>query len=321
MGTAPPDDLGPLRGWLARQSPPVHLELACSEHPDPTPGSRKVTVVRLPRCTAGVAPHLLLELLLVGAATVRVRRDGCGQPEVTTAHIARLAAVLAAGGQADRLSIADVAGASGPLHRRPVLEARTMPVARRRLLLLPEPEPRALPEEHHTTQERLVAAVRALVPSLADEADREPGPGAALQASGCTACGICVRGCPEDALRLEEEAEPLSAIARGTATHALSHLPARCADSGECVQLCPVDALLRTGSSGWTALLDDRPVALARVATTACARCRAIIPAADAPVCAPCEHRRQNPFRTALPPGLADRLDAATLTRLRGGAG
>ncbi|MFU8841003.1 MAG: 4Fe-4S dicluster domain-containing protein [Nitriliruptoraceae bacterium] len=261
-----------------------------------------------------MASHEILELLLVGAATVRVRGDGCERAEATTERVRRLATVLAAGGQADRLDMAR----SGR-RRRPVLDARSMPVTRRQLLMLADTEPRALPEEHLSAQERLVAAVRALVPELAEEADQQPGPGAALQASGCTACGICVRACPENALRLEADAEPAAGSPAVSVTTVLSHVPARCAGTGACVRLCPEDALERTGSSAWTALLDDRPVELDRLATKTCARCKATIPADEGTLCELCEQRQRHPFRAALPPRLAEQLHPDTVARLTGG--
>ena len=313
---AGPEDLGTLPHWLARQHPPVDLELACSEHPDPSTGPGRATVVRLPTCAGSVASHLMLELLLVGAATVRIRGDGCERAEATTERIGQLAAVLAAGGHADRLAMAQ----SGR-RRRPVLDARSMPVTRRRLLMLADSEPRALPDEHLSAQERLVAAVRALMPGLAEEADRQPGPGAALRASGCTACGICVRACPENALRLEAAAEPAAGSPAVSATTVLSHVPARCGGTGACVSLCPEDALVRTGTSGWSALLDDEPVELDRLVTKACARCKATTPADQGPLCELCEQKRRHPFRAALPPSLAQRLHPDTVARLTGGTG
>jgi ferredoxin len=51
--------------------------------------------------------------------------------------------------------------------------------------------------------------------------------------SACTACGACLRTCPERALR----AAPQRPLVIGS----------RCSSCGECVEICPTDAITLSG--------------------------------------------------------------------------
>jgi hydrogenase-4 component H len=58
-----------------------------------------------------------------------------------------------------------------------------------------------------------------------------------LNPEKCTGCGLCVRGCPANALVLEKESRD---------TFRLIHYPARCAYCGQCEESCRHDAISHT---------------------------------------------------------------------------
>ncbi len=316
--------LQPLLTWIARQHDPVTLELACAEHPSPQRGTKGRSVVVLPGCVTQLPEHLLLELLDLGAEQVWVRTDGCDEPEAARALVGWIEQVLTALGDGGRVRVE--AEPRRPRHRH-VLDATVMAVSRRRLLMLPEPEVRATPDPRASAHLRLVAALRALAGDRTaaaggaeDPADRLTGlagPGLALVSEGCTACGVCVRACPEEALALVDVSETGADGLTVTRT-VLRQQPAACGGAGDCLELCPEDAL--SAPQGWSlgALLADDAVDLDAILKARCRRCGATFPDRGDELCDVCASREANPFGAALPPGVAARLDPAVVRRLEG---
>lgn len=315
----------PLLDWVSRQPDEVDLELACVEHPDPGRGPRGRTVVALPGCLAEMAPHLFLELLVVGAASVTSAIGGCAAGQVLHDRQLPLIAFLAQLGHADRLRLRE---SSGSGWRRPVLSARSMPVARRQLLFLPEAERRPLPESTATAHQRLVAAVRHLAGGTAPAAIHAPdGPGLQLTSQGCTACGVCVQACPEGALAIES-----STGDGGGADTPRADPPLRedettlwmrsssCSGCRTCVEVCPVGALSEQGHDDWTVLLEEGWSALETLATVRCRRCGGRFPAGRGELCPVCAFRSAEPFGTTPPPEVLLRLGPEVARRLTGQA-
>jgi NAD-dependent dihydropyrimidine dehydrogenase PreA subunit len=307
---SPAAGLRGVQGWL-RHLDHVDLELACAEHPAPETGPAGRSVVRLTTCAAEVPVHELVELLLLGADRVWVRLDGCADAAAARTHLAPVLGVLAAAG-VDRLGVTGTVPAepapgspalrrlraAGRLRRRPVLDAGHMPVPRRQVLGLPGRPGRDLPGAHLDPHERLVAAVRALVPDDASGLDALASPAPQLAAQGCTACGVCVQACPADVLRLRH--------AGGVTT--LLHEPAGCDGCGDCVAMCPQDVLTVAGSWPWADVLAGPTVAVTTLMTARCERCRTRFPTTSGDrLCPVCRYRRANPFGSALPPGMPAR--------------
>ena len=144
-----------------------------------------------------------------------------------------------------------------------------------------------------------------------------PGPGLALVSEGCTACGVCVRACPEDALALVDVTEPGPDGSTVTRTVLQQH-PAACGGAGDCIELCPEDALSAPEPFGLDALLEDDVVDLDEIAKAVCRRCGTTFPDTGAELCDVCAFRRANPFGAALPPAVAARLDPDVVRRLEG---
>lgn len=318
-----------LLDWTSRQPEEVELELACSEHPDPGQGPRGRTVVALPFCLERLAAHLLLELLVAGADSVTVALDGCAASEVLRDRYRPLVGLLAQLGQTDRLHLR---GSRGRGWRRPVLAATSMPVSRRQLFFLPEAARRPLPDITATAHQRLKAAVRVLAGDDHDSAgDATPvpdGPALRLTSRGCTACGVCVQACPEQALSIEVDAaeddavDPQGAemLVPGAET-ALWMRPSSCSGCHACVDVCPADALSEQGHHGWDVLLADSWVALESFATVPCRRCGGRFPAGGSELCPVCAFRSADPFGTTLPPHMLARLGPEATRRLTGHAG
>ncbi|MGV8964762.1 MAG: NADH-quinone oxidoreductase subunit I [Cellulomonas sp.] len=305
--------LGELQRWLTHETGDITVELVCAEHPDPSDGDPGRTPVRLPGCAREVAIHELLELLELGAARVVVRLDGCAQPDAARAHLAGTLALLAAG-LVDRLTVEDTVPdpdrlvAADPQrrgrrsrreHRRPVLDARAMPVARRGLFGLThatEHERLSLSGDPH---ERLVAVVRALVTPTAALAD-QPAPAPRLAAGGCTACGVCVQACPAAALVLRH-----GPAGEQVSISTLLHDPVACNGCTRCIDLCPEHVLVSSGRWTWDRLLADAEVPVVTVTTALCARCSTSFPVSSGErFCPVCTYRRRHPFGSTLPPGL-----------------
>lgn len=314
----------PLLDWISRQPDEIDLELACIEHPDPGRGPRGRTVAVVPGCLAQAAPHLLLELLVLGAASVTTATGGCKDHQLLRDRSVPLVALLERLGHADRLRVDDTRGRE---RRRPVLSATSMPVSRRQLFLLSEPERRPLPDTTATAHQRLVAAVRELASSASTTAATAPpvpeGPARCLTSQGCTGCGVCVHACPERALDIEVAADDGRAAdpqAEDTRRHGaettLWMQPSSCSGCRGCIDLCPTGALADHGPHDWDALLDDSWTALESLTTVVCHRCKGRFPAGDGQLCPVCAFRSAEPFGTTLPPEVLRRLGPDVARRL-----
>ncbi|PFG34400.1 4Fe-4S dicluster domain-containing protein [Sanguibacter antarcticus] len=313
-----------LARWVAHQPAGLDLEIVCVEHDDPSQGDPSRTVVRLPACLRDVSASAVLELLTAGAATVLVRTDGCDELETSTEHLATVAHLLAAAG-VPRLQVQDVHGPGAPDATdvsggprapapRPVLDAVHLPVARRSVFGLGAASDAdlAAPVAAPSGPRLLSAALAELVPP-----DRRDGLDAAadavrLGAHGCTACGVCVRACPTDALSLRffggEDARQDVRQDVGPLVTSLLQDPVACDGCLRCVDLCPEDVLTVTGAWGWDEVLSrvdvPRSAPVASLTTKECSRCSARFPTTDASsLCPVCAYRRLNPFASRLPPG------------------
>lgn len=319
--------------WVARHDDGAALELVCAEHPAPSRGDPARTVVRLTTCLAEAPAHEVLELFTAGAGSILLRRDGCTQPETVNAGLEEAAHVLAAAGL-DRLQIAETAsagseaGGDGPRTvpsgrrtrllgrprtarsaRREVLDAEHMPVPRRQVLGLGAGPARELADDLAPAQRRFTAALAALLPAASPAALCDPtllSPALRLRGKGCTACGVCVRACPMEALTLRHTGSRTDAEAPLVTT--LLQNPTSCDGCQVCVRSCPEDVLTIAGRWGWESVLsqaaDPEAAPVASLTTALCQRCRTRFPTTQAGnLCPVCAYRRENPFSSRMPPG------------------
>lgn len=331
-------DLGPVLRWvldqpLGRFAP--RLEVVCAEHPTPERGSPGLEVVVLPGCAAQAPHHELLELLLAGAQDLTVRLDGCSQQAASAQSFAPLSGLFAATGFT-RFAVHTAAPSRA--RRRPVHTASAMPVSRRKLLTLGlsnatrqldshglEGGDRFFPDASLSAPARLTAALRLLlgssepVTSQITDFSGSVSPAKKFTAAGCTACNVCVRACPSDALSLTHlggsqlPATPQPG-AQPPAVSTLAQTPASCDGCLECVSACPTDVLAVAGQWSWadtllpTAQGQDKVFAITSLTTAQCQRCRGRFPTATGEaLCQVCSYRRKNPFSSTKPPDF--RLD------------
>ena len=303
-------DLGPLLRWLGQQPVPVHLELLCPEHPEPSRGTRRTAVIQFEVCLADLPASCYLELIAGGATSVTVRLDGCAEPRAARLPIATANHLLAACGRVERVRARDTTPERA--HRRTVHGVRSLPVPRRSLLLLGgapgRPGHARAPERPPTERARVLDALRSLCAggSPDDHLADVTAPSTELSVTGCTGCEVCVRACPTGALRLHQLAD---ATDPATTILSLRQMPADCLDCGRCIDLCPQGAIAAVGQHSWADLLSWVPRVLVSRNVRTCTRCGAGFADAKDPtssrmpdaavgseLCPVCTYRRANPF-------------------------
>lgn len=85
--------------------------------------------------------------------------------------------------------------------------------------------------------------------------------------------------------------------------------PSLCDGCGRCIDFCDADALTAAGVTTLADLLPTEPVTLATLRTRRCERCRApFTPDDDTTLCTVCTAIRSNPFGSSLPPEAIARL-------------
>ncbi|MEL4358822.1 MULTISPECIES: 4Fe-4S dicluster domain-containing protein [unclassified Luteococcus] len=248
----------------------------------------RARTLRLDACLAEVPVWWLLDLALAGG-TAWLDVDQCTRAAARE-DLHRIATLVGP----SRLQLGTTPGPGG---RGALLEERRPPVDRRTALgLRPPPAPSESTHspdgDSHTRLLESLAAAGVVDQDLADS------PALALAATGCTACGVCVRACPHEALSLTHEG----------GTSVLVHRATACRGERQCVTHCPVDALQTTGTIGWAELVAGEPHELARVPTRRCERCRSRFPDDDRALCHLCRARTGDPFGVHLPDHVLARL-------------
>ncbi|MFC5369951.1 4Fe-4S dicluster domain-containing protein [Arcanobacterium bovis] len=102
----------------------------------------------------------------------------------------------------------------------------------------------------------------------------------------CTACGVCVRACPHDALEI---------IDAGTSSTVVHHR-GRCRGEERCVSLCPEKGIWIQGDIELRDLLEHEVAELRVVNTTACEKCGARHPVDEGQYCKVCQFKARSPF-------------------------
>ncbi|MEQ6900098.1 4Fe-4S dicluster domain-containing protein [Nocardioides sp. YIM 152588] len=303
---APDHSLALVRWLLGSGAPPLAV-LACRHAPAPRVPADAVGVV-LPGCLDDLDVGLPAQLLACGVREVRVAP--CPEHPAAAEGLARRWSRTL-----DGVTHGDVGAAGRPRRSGTVVALEDGPpvrasVSRRGLLGLArggEPpfdlsldEPgrgiAALAALRREGRARASAPSPDTGPSGLPAPDGEAPVATLLVASGCIACGVCVRGCPHDALHLTEPG-----TRAGFAV--LRHRRADCRGEQECIRLCPEDALASIGSLSLLDLAASGDVELTRVETRACARCSTPHPAGEGDLCPTCAYRRAHPFGSVVRAG------------------
>lgn len=291
------DSTRALLRWLAAHDMPERVVLTCADAELPRV-ARRAVVVRLEGCVCGVGVGLPAQLLAFGVGVVEVLACPVS-PDAAAAHVAGWRGVLPDG-------VVPFAAPRRGRSRPEVLVLGQVPLPRRTLLGLGLRDTTALDLDLDDAG-RTLAALRLLEESGRARPREATVPvtsaaagatAARLLVEGCTACGVCVRACPHDALVLEH--------ADGLST--LTHLREQCRSELDCVRLCPVDAYSTTGQLTLAELVEEPVATLAERATATCERCAARHPAEEGALCPTCRYRERHVFGSALPPALLARL-------------
>ena len=114
-----------------------------------------------------------------------------------------------------------------------------------------------------------------------------------LEATGCIACGVCTKVCPESALWLHYDGDG----DEGAVT--LYHDRTRCAGHTVCVDVCPYDALSSVAERSDA----TQVVPLVTGTLTTCKKChtRFIASAPADTLCPTCQRQQQDPFGSWFP--------------------
>jgi NAD-dependent dihydropyrimidine dehydrogenase PreA subunit len=284
------DQTGSLLRWLAAHDLPSVAVFVCAGTAPPRAPRGSLAVVT-PGCVTGLGSAVVAQVLALGVARVA---PACGcDPAGGPATAAAWARVFPGG-------LADLS-APGRFWRRPAaIELAHVPVPRRVLLGRRDEAPldprRPEPSRIRAAFDRLSAEGRADLAALA--ATGEAAPGLTLSVTACTACGVCVQGCPAGAL----------ALVHSEAGSTLSHDRSLCSGHAACADLCPERAIA-AGPLTLAGLAARPVVALATVASVLCPRCHARHPAAEGDLCRLCAFRSRHSF--GLPPDLPAHLRQA----------
>jgi len=236
-----------------------------------------------------VPPHELLEALHLGAQTIHLHGE--------LGPLATVIAVLAAAG------IERLVEGEGTAEPRESFSSDDMPHSRRDLFGLgqsqiPLPDEQMLPQNRERLALSAILSASSVPPSALAHVDSH---GLLLRTSGCTACGVCVKACPTDALELSHlETGPDRRITT------LSEYDSECVGCRQCIDLCPVDAFDNGGPLSWETRLGDSPRRpLETVPTMRCEKCKTFFPMREGgTLCTTCRATRENPFAVRWPEGV-----------------
>ncbi len=277
--------------WLERNEISTIAMLCHCGHDAPL-GTKRRPAVETPGCLRDLPLHRWLDLYLAGVRDVAVVFDACCTDKECAETVAGWQQNLG-----DLLQFTVTAAVAARNWAWSVSPSR-IPVDRRGLLGLSR-QSSSWPTHESGTDDhaRLLTSMRA----AGIESLQEPPAGLALLASGCTACGVCIKVCPNEALTL---------VVEDLAT-SLHHSAAVCHGEQDCIALCPEDALSFTGPLPWSDVLDGTPRVLATMEMAVCERCRTRFPAAAGQRwCETCRIRRSDPFGSHLPAAALDLLRA-----------
>lgn len=292
------------------------LELVCGPHPDEQMGLPDVSAAFLTRgCLAGLGAGAYLALLALGYDQIILRTDACADCPLGALHskieeqATAVQNLLHTWPQSGSLHI------TGPLNRaslvrRAIRLADTPPLSRRELFRLNKEQSSTTPAwlEEGEGGARPGANHRFITAALANLGRPDPahpelvldGLGLAtiaVAADTCTACGVCARACPTNALHFIEE-EP--------GVFRLSFAAPNCIGCELCAHVCLPEAITVDHAPSWQQLFaTELPVTLLAGQLVSCERCSSRFFAREGQrYCAICELRRQDPFAFRLPPGL-----------------
>jgi Fe-S-cluster-containing hydrogenase component 2 len=294
-------------------------EIVCGLNPNVDVGDPAAVGVRVRGCLAGLGVGAYLVLVSQGMESVMVRLDACAdcpwsqlRLQVET-QVQQAQGLLALWGQAKALTCLDEI--RDDFGKRPFWNATSPPISRRDLFRWreaeKEPEADTTPSPFHERLRFLGAVEQMPAPPKPDQSTSLAGLGFALitVSDECTACGVCARACPTGALQMETAESSFRLIFSAQI----------CIACDICTHVCAPNAITLTHEPTFGQVFGAEVDQLVQSGNlTNCSKCRAPFAArAGAELCPVCEFRRQNPFGSAIPPGLAANQMNKNLTEAR----
>ena len=286
------------------------VEVVCSLNANVDVGAA-AAAVRVRGCLAGLGVAAYLGLVSQGLEKVVVRLDACAdcpwnqlRPQVET-QVQQAQELLALWGQAETLNC--VNEVTDDWGKRPFWNATSPPLSRRDLFRWRESEKKPVAEsaadaDPNPFHERLhlLRAMKQMPAAAGSESTMSLADlGFALLAvnDDCTACGVCARVCPTGALQMET----------AVSSYQLTFSPQICIACDMCRHVCAPNAIRLIPDPTFDRVFSTAVDQIVQAGElTKCSKCRTPFAARDgAKLCPVCEFRRQNPFGSALPPGLA----------------
>lgn len=292
------------------------VELLCGLHPHPETGADSETVgIQIRGCLAGLGAGAYLTLSALGMKRITARTDACRSckwqtlsPEISR-QTGRANRFLSAWGKANLVTCLDELEA--PVERT-LWNAKNPPLSRRDLFRMVVRQgqvamARAMENSVSTFKNqpgrdrmRLLSAMSHLPETSPDVSVDLDGFGfATLSVSkACTACGVCGKTCPTEALRFEKNNEEM--------TFSLTFSAQQCIGCGLCEHVCFPGAITLDHAPNFGQVFRaKKPVVVESGPTVRCERCKTLMAAREGvTLCPLCEYRRTHPFGSMLPKSL-----------------
>lgn len=298
----------------ATQLGAAQLELVCSLHPQPNLGtSDRAKGLMVRGCLAGLGAGAGMALAAAGFEHIIYRCDACAGCPWGASHaqiqsqVAEVQQLLAPWGKSSVPVICDTL--ENPV-KRLLWKAENRSVSRRDFFRSAFQQAKVSAERAHEKVEaakpRLPGRDRARKLKAASALGEPRDRAAALPrsdfaqmhaSSACTACGVCARICPTQALALvmDESKKRFNLV----------FYAQNCVNCGYCVRSCVPNALQMTGLPRFEHVFrTQKSVLLQAGELVRCERCNTLIAVqSETHLCPMCQFRQANPFGSKLPPG------------------
>ena len=292
------------------------IELLCAKNPFAEQGCASDTIgVQVRGCLAGLGVGALMALVALGLESIIIRTDACSECDwgrlqtLIEKNVAQTQDLLGAWNKTDIIrSISKIQ----ETHTRPLWDAKNPPLSRRDLFRLASRQGQVAlarsieqkkPGSSHTPgrdRRRIVNAVEHLSVSIPENDPILAGSNYAklTVSDSCTACGVCARACPTNALHFAVDTE--------NKTYHLSISHQYCIGCELCVHSCAANAIVVGIDPLFSQVYESEPVTILKEGDLAlCENCNvAYATTPDTHFCPTCNFRKKNPFGSIIPPGV-----------------
>jgi ferredoxin len=321
------DDVADLLACISRVDHKV-IELLCNLHPHPDLGlDSESTGIRVQGCLAGLGTGAYLMLSALGLDRILPRADACNACKwkalglQISRQTERANRFLFKWGRGD--SVTCVVDISSPVMRT-YIDAKNPPLSRRDVFRLIAREgqvavARAMEKDVSTSSHkpgrdrlRLLSSVPHLTAKSAS-ADittavetqydnlHDLGFSTITISDKCTACGVCERACPTQAIHFTKDEDEM--------LFSISFSPQHCIGCDSCDHVCLPDAIAINHSPTYEQVFGvNELLIVASGKLVRCKRCKSLMAAREnVELCTLCEYRRAHPFSSMVPKKVAKR--------------